>query len=59
VVDSTGSNKGLHKSQIFKFGEDVDVLFDEEIDEEEPAERKGTWDSFPVTDLPQLYISTN
>jgi hypothetical protein len=59
VVDSTGSNKGLHKSQIFKFGEDVDVLFDEEIEEEEPAERKGTWDSFPVTDLPQLYISTN
>jgi hypothetical protein len=37
----------------------VDVLFDEEIDEEEPAERKGTWDSYPVTDLPNLYISTN
>lgn len=37
----------------------MDVLFDEEIDEEEPAERKGTWDSYPVTDLPNLYISTN
>ena len=35
------------------------MLFDEEVDsDDEQADRKGTWDSYPVTDMPNLYIST-